>query len=56
MILSIVSIAVGGLALLAFAVTTDGSNSFAGVLGAGLFLAQGILALVYIKQNSKKVV
>jgi len=48
-ILSWVSIVVGGLVI--FALTSgEVDDEFTMFLGGGLFLAQGIIALVYIKQ------
>ena len=47
--MSIISVVLGGLAIIDGLTTLDGYA----LLGGSLFLAEGILALVYIGQNAK---
>ena len=50
-ILSWVGIVTGGLAIIA-SMSENSGDVFASFIGGGLFLAQGIVALVYIKRHS----
>lgn len=47
-IVSIIAIALGGLAVISGAIDTDGYA----LVGGGLFLTQGILSLLYIKSTT----
>jgi len=49
-VFSIISVVIGGLAILDGIVEEDGMAS---IIGGGMFLTQGILALCYIKKNNK---
>ena len=53
-IFSIIAVVLGGLAMFGAAAQEDMEGAIYSLLGGGLFLAQGILALVYIKQQSKE--
>jgi hypothetical protein len=52
-VFSIISIVLGSITIIAATGETSLSEAMYALIGGGLFLSQGILSLVYIKQTPK---